>query len=244
METALIIGVGPGLGTALAKRFARAGLHVAIAARNRSRLEALLPDLEALGAPAARAYACDITSEEFVHETFRNVTEALGVPRLVVFNAGSYIPKGLLDTELREFEHSWRSGCLGGFLVGQCAVRALYAAKPRADGTRGTLLFTGATASLRGSAGFHNVAVSKFGLRALAQSMAREFGPEGIHVAHVIVDGQIQSPDYNQGQEGADNAEAVRLEPDAIAENYWHLHCQDRSAWTQELDLRPWQESF
>lgn len=213
METALIIGVGPGLGTALAKRFARAGLHVAIAARNRSQLETLLPDLEELGAPAARAYAGDVTSEEFVHEAFSNVTEVLGVPRLVVFNAGSYIPRGLLDTDLGEFEDSWRIGCLGGFLVGQCAVRALYASKPRADRTRGTLLFTGATASLRGSAGFHNIAVSKFGLRALAQSMAREFGPEGIHVAHVIVDGQIKSPGYNQWHDGAYNTEAVRLEP-------------------------------
>ncbi|MDZ7736234.1 MAG: SDR family NAD(P)-dependent oxidoreductase [Gammaproteobacteria bacterium] len=235
MTTALVMGVGPGLGTALAKRFASGGLSVAVAARNSQRLEALLPELREQGAPAAEAFACDVANEVFVRETLREVIEALGVPRLVVFNAGTFVPKGLLETTPEEFENCWRTGCLGGFLVAQNAVRAmLEEAEPAADGTRGTLLFTGATASLRGGAGFHNLAVGKFGLRALSQSLAREFGSQGIHVGHVIIDGQIQ----------AQSTDSRHLTPAAIAEQYWQLYQQPAGAWTQELDLRPYNESF
>src|SRR5208282_2320658 len=135
------------------------------------------------------------------------------------------------------FERCWRTGCLGGFLVAREAVRAMLA---RTTDHKGTIIFTGATASLRGGALFHNLAVGKFGLRALAQSMAREFQPKGIHVAHVVIDGQIagENPGYRREERGAD---AV-LEPDAIAEAYYQLHRQARSAWTLELDLRPWVE--
>jgi len=236
-ETALILGTGPGLGTALARRFARAGLNVAVAARDARRLESLLPELREVGAADARAYACDVASAAFVREAFLHAGDELGVPRLVVYNAGTYAPGGLLETSPEEFERCWRSGCLGGFLAGQQTVQALQAAGPRPDGTLGTLIFTGATASLRGSARFQNLAVGKFGLRALAQCMAREFGPVGIHVAHVIIDGKIRAGD------GPD-PDDTRLAPDAIAESYWQLYCQPRSAWTQELDLRPWCEPF
>ena len=242
MESALIFGVGPGLGAAVARRCARGGMAVGVAARDATRVEELLPDLRTKGAPDAQAYACDVASESFVEEAFREALEDLGAPRLVVFNAGAFVREGLLETTASDFEHCWRVGCMGGFLVGRAAVRAMHEAGPRADGSLGTIIFTGATASLRGGAGFHNLAVGKSGLRSLSQSMAREFGPQGIHVAHTIIDGMIESeqPGHSQKESGADGV----LDPDAIAESYWHLHRQPRSAWTQELDLRPWSEKF
>jgi NAD(P)-dependent dehydrogenase (short-subunit alcohol dehydrogenase family) len=175
-----------------------------------------------------RGYACDVTREADVEAVFARSLPDLGSPRLVVYNAGVYRPGKVTEISAEDFERCWRVGCFGGFLVGRAAARAMLAQ------AGGTIIFTGATASLRGGAGFANLAVGKFGLRAVAQSMARELGPRGIHVAHVIVDGQIGSED------GGD----AKLEPDAIAENYLALHRQHRSAWTQELDLRPWVEKF
>jgi len=236
METALVFGTGPGLGRAIARRFAAEEMAVGIAARDASRLDDLLPELRATGAPAAHAYACDVGAPQFVADTFRRALDDLGIPRVVVFNAGAFVREGLLETSADDFEHCWRTGCMGGFLVGQQSVQAMLEATPRADGALGTIIFTGATASLRGGARFHNLAVGKFGLRALAQSMAREFQGQGIHVAHTVIDGQIRS--------ATDDAGDTRLDPDAIAESYWQLHAQQRSAWTQELDLRPWSESF
>ncbi len=242
METALIFGVGPGLGSAIARRCARGGMVVGVAARDVTRLDDTLPDLRAKGAPDARAYACDVGSPSFVEEAFREAIQELGAPRLVVFNAGTFVRRAIAETPPDEFEHCWRVGCMGGFLVGQAAARAMQDAGPRADGSLGTIVFTGATASLRGGAGFHNLAVGKFGLRALAQSMARELGPEGIHVAHAVIDGQIESD--RAGRSQAEQGPDAVLDPDAIAESYWHLHRQPRSAWTHELDLRPWSEKF
>ena len=174
-----------------------------------------------------RAYACDATSEISVDDLFAAVERDLGLPRLVVFNASAFTRKPVVELTPAEIESAWRASCLGGFLVGRAAARAMLPGGP------GTILLTGATASLRGSANFAAFAVGKFGLRALAQSMARELGPQGIHVAHVIVDGGI-----------GENAEESRLAPDAIAGSYWHLHSQPKSAWTLELDLRPWVEKF
>ena len=233
METALIVGVGPGLGRALALCFAGAGMSVAVAARDAARLEPLAGDLADLGVPA-RAIACDAGLESDVGALFHEVADNLGGPDLVVFNAGAFVRKGIIETTSEEFEHCWRVGCLGGFHVGQAAALAM-AAKGQ-----GTIVFTGATASLRGSAGFHNLAVPKFGLRALAQSMARELGPVGVHVAHVIVDGQIMSDAHDASSRQPDGF----LDPAAMAANYLMLHRQQRSAWTQELDLRPWVEKF
>ena len=196
-ETALVVGTGPGLGAALARRFARAGMNVAMAARNTDKLAGLVAELK------ARAYACDATDEHAVAKLFADVTRDFGTPRLVVFNAGAFVRKGLLDTTAEEFERCWRTACFGGFLVGREAVRAMLDTKTD-NKHRGTVIFTGATASLRGGATFHNLAVGKFGLRALAQSMAREFQPKGIHVAHVIIDGQIRN-DARPGY-GADRA--------------------------------------
>jgi len=229
-QTALIVGAGVGLGAALVRAFAGAGMAVAAARRG---TEALAPLADEVG---ARAYPCDVTREAEVEALFEAVTADLGAPDVVAFNAGAFVRKGLLDTTADEFERCWRVGCLGGFLVGRAAARLMV---PRGSGS---ILFTGATASLRGGANFHNLAVPKFGLRALAQSMARELGPRGVHVAHVIIDGQILSERH--AALVAERPPDGLLSPDAIAENYLHLHRQHRSAWTQELDLRPWVERF
>jgi len=223
-EHAIIIGVGPGLGAALAARCAREGLAVSAGARNAERLRALLDqrDLKEVA-----AHACDVTDQGNVDDLFENAISVHGTPSLVVFNASGYARGGILDLAAAQVEAAWRVGCLGGFHVGQAAARAM------APQGRGSIIFTGATASLRGSANFAAFAMAKFGLRALAQSLARELGPKGIHVAHTIVDGQI-----------GDDPNDAKLRPAEIADAYWHLHRQTKSAWTQELDLRPWTEKF
>jgi len=235
-DVAVVVGAGPGLGAALARRFIGSGMRVAIARRDASALTALLAEL----GESARGYACDATDERAVADLFASVTRDFGIPRLVVFNAGGFVRKGLLDTSREEFERCWRTGCLGGFLVGREAARAMLAVPQSRH--RGTIIFTGATASLRGGANFHNLAVPKFALRALSQSMAREFQPQGIHVAHVIIDGQIESD--RPGRRVAERGVDAVLSPDAIAETYYQIHLQPPSAWTLELDLRPYVEKF
>jgi NAD(P)-dependent dehydrogenase (short-subunit alcohol dehydrogenase family) len=229
-EVALIVGVGPGLGAALARRFAQGGLAVAVAAREPGKLKGLAQEI------GGRAYACDAADDAAVERLFGQVEREMGQPTVAIYNAGAYAPGAVLDIEAADFERCWRILCLGGFLVGQRAARGMAAAG------RGTILFTGATASLRGGANFANLAVGKFGLRAVAQSMARELGPKGIHVAHIVIDGQIRSERYAhlEKQRPPDGL----LDPAAIAETYWQLHAQPRSAWTLELDLRPWVEKF
>ena len=230
-ETVIVVGVGPGLGWALVRAFARSGRRVAAAARSSEHVAALAaaePDL------AVRPYTCDAADGSSVRRLFDAVDRDLGAPRVAIFNAGVFQRAGILDLDAADLERSWRVGCLGGFHVGQAAARRML------DGG-GTILFTGATASLRGSAAFAALAVQKFGLRALAQSMARELGPRGIHVAHVIVDGVIAS---ERTAAYAPSGEDAALDPDAIARAYLGLHEQPRSAWTHELDLRPWVERF
>jgi NAD(P)-dependent dehydrogenase (short-subunit alcohol dehydrogenase family) len=230
-DVALVVGVGPGLGATLARRFREGGHAVAVAARSHDCIDPLAKEL------GGRAYALDTTDERAVVDLFASVRRDLGEPTLVAYNAGAFVPKPVLETSAAEFERCWRVGCFGGFLVGREAAKAMMAAG------RGTILFTGATASLRGSANFVNLAVGKFGLRALAQSMARELGPKGIHVAHVIIDGQIEA-EHRPGRRRSDRGPDAFLDPEAIAEAYWQLHVQPRSAWTLELDLRPWVEKF
>jgi NAD(P)-dependent dehydrogenase (short-subunit alcohol dehydrogenase family) len=219
-ETAVIVGVGPGLGLALVRCFAAAGMQVVAAARNAERAAALLADT------GARTLACDATDEVEVEALFARVADELGAPALVVHNPSHFVMKPFLDLAEEEFIQAWRVACLGGFLVGRAAARAMLK-----EG-RGTILFTGSTPSIKAGAEFAAFAAAKFGVRALAQSMARELGPTGIHVAHVVVDGPIDSPD---------NAELKipRVQPADIAEAFLALHRQPRSAWTQELDLRP-----
>jgi len=235
--TAVVIGAGPGLGSALVRRFARAGMKVAAARRDAEQLEPLIKELGA----GVRAYSCDATDEGSVTALFASVAKELGTPRLVVYNAGGFVRKSVLETTRDEFERCWRNGALGGFLAGREAARAMLAAKTGGH-HHGTIIFTGATAALRGGANFLNLAMAKFGLRALSQSMAREFQPQGIHVAHVIIDGQIESE--RPGRSVAERGVDAVLSPAAIAEAYYQLHVQSPSAWTLELDLRPYVEKF
>ncbi|MGH6880654.1 SDR family NAD(P)-dependent oxidoreductase [Hypericibacter sp.] len=223
-QVAIVVGAGPGLGDALVHRFAAAGMKVAaVSRRGGSRETGEYRD-------RVRGYATDATVGEQVAALFAKVGADLGPPDLVVFNVGTWDRAGILDISDALFEQAWRTGCFSGFLVGRAAAASML------QRGRGTIIFTGATASVRGSAGFAAFAVPKFGLRALAQSMARELGPKGIHVAHVILDGMIDN-------EGAADSE-TSLGPSAIAEAYYDLHRQQRSAWAQEIDLRPAGEKF
>ena len=229
-KVAVVVGAGPGLGAALARRFADGGYRVAVARRQTDDITGLAEEI------GGKAYACDAADHTSVTALFDGVAADLGTPTLVSYNAGAYSPGSVLEITAEEFERCWRIGCLGGFNVGQAAARGMV------DAGGGTLLFTGATAALRGGKGFANLAVGKFGLRALAQSMARELGPQGVHVAHLIIDGQIASdrPGYSEAERGEDHV----LKPAAIAEAACFLHSQQRSAWTQELDLRPYVEKW
>ena len=233
-ETAIIVGVGPGLGAALARRFAKAGMQVAVAARTPGKLETLAAELGEFGG-VGKAYGCNATKDDEVDSMFAAVTSEFGPPDLVVYNASGRVRKSVLEIETEEFISAWRYACLGGFVVGRAAARSMV---PR---EQGTILFTGASASVKGFAGSAGFAVGKFGLRGLSQSMARELQPKGIHVAHVVIDGGIwtdrRAPDPDQPDDHL-------LSPDDIAESYYALHRQPRSAWSQEIDVRPWVEKF
>ena len=232
-KTAIVFGVGPGLGWALARRFATENMQVAAVARDESKLKSLI---QSEGSANIHPYAGDVSNSEDVQRVFDSVDRDLGDPDLVVFNAGAFQKANVLDIDPADFERCWRIGCLGGLLVGQAAARRMI------KRGHGTIIFSGATAALRGSAGFANLAVPKFGLRALAQSMARELGPQGVHVSFVIIDGQIESERYRHlvDERGEDSL----LAPEAIAEIYLQLHRQPRSVWTHEIDVRPWSEKF
>ncbi|MFZ6646094.1 SDR family NAD(P)-dependent oxidoreductase [Undibacterium sp. TJN25] len=210
-----------------------AGLRVGAVARNEAKLEALIKSKPSQN---VRSYAADVSKAEDVARVFDSVERDLGEPDLVVFNAGAFQRGSILDIDPADFERCWRIGCFAGFLVGQAAAQRMV------KRGHGTIIFTGATAALRGSAGFVNLAVPKFGLRALAQSMARELGPRGVHVAFTVIDGQVESEPYRHlvDERGPDSL----LAPEAIAETYLQLHRQQRSAWSQEIDVRPWSEKF
>ena len=236
---AIVVGVGPaaGLGGALCKRLASEGLHVFVAGRTPEKVETVTASIRKAGGRAT-AVPGDTTKEKDVIDLFdRAAQDGEGDLDLVIYNAGNAAMGQLHDMDARFFEEVWRVGCFGGFLVGREAARAMV---PRG---RGSILFTGATASLRGGANFVNLAVGKFGLRALAQSMARELGPKGLHVAHVIIDGQIAA-EHRPGRAAGERGPDAMLHDDSIAEAYWQLHSQPRNAWTLEMDLRPWVEKF
>lgn len=239
--SAVVLGVGPprGLGAAIARRFAREGYHVTIVGRSEDKLQASLSDLRAVGA-AAEAVVGDVTDEALVQRVVAQADRPDAPLQAALFNAGGNWPASFLDMDAAFLEQMWRTNTLAGFFFAKAAIKAML---PR---QAGTLIFTGASASLRGKARFGGFAQAKAALRALAQSAAREFGPQGIHVAHVIVDGAIDGDRINTFLPGlkAERGEHGLLDPDAIADNYWHLHQQARSAWTHELDLRPWVEPW
>ena len=236
---AAIVGVGEGLGYALGKRFAAAGYKVALAARSADRLERLAEAIVE-GGGGAIAMPTDACEERAVMELFDTLENEHGPVEVAVFNAGGIFRSPVAELPSDMFEAMWRINCYAGFLVGREAARRML---PRG---RGTILFTGATASLRGGAQFAAFAAAKNGLRAVAQSLARELGPQGIHVAHVVIDGMIDTPAARQRypERAAALGEEGMLSPDAIAETYYRIHAQSRSAWTFETDLRPWAEKF
>jgi NAD(P)-dependent dehydrogenase (short-subunit alcohol dehydrogenase family) len=225
---ALIVGAGSGLSASLARVFTSEGIKVALAARSAAKLE------EFVEATGAKAYNCDAAKREEVDRLFAELDAAGATPDVVVYNA-SYRTRGpFIDLDPAEVEKSLAITAYGGFLVGQAAARRML---PQG---RGAILFTGASASVKGYAQSAPFAMGKFALRGLAQSMARELSPRGIHVAHFVIDGGIKSA---RRTEPADQPHSM-LDPDAIAESYMHVLRQPRSAWTQELELRPWVEKF
>lgn len=234
-QVAVIVGVGPGLGSALVHRFAREGFVVGMMARRRAGLEPLCGEVERDGGRVLQLTG-DASRRADVERAFARVREEAGEPNVLVYNASAFVPGEVQELEPSDFEEAWRAGCFGAFL---CARQVIPSMRARGEGT---LLFTGATASLRGSAGFAALAVPKFGLRALTQSLARELGPAGLHVAHVVIDGQINTPRVREMF--PDRRDETFLSPDAIADEYWRLHTQHPTAWTLELDLRPAVERF
>jgi len=222
----VVLGVGPGLGASLVRRFAKAGYAVAASARDAYKLTDLVKEIELSGG-RAMAYRCDAIAEKDVAELFVRAETDLGPVEVAVFNASGRVRKPIAEIEAQEFLDAWMRGCFGGFLLGREAARRM---TPRG---KGSILFTGATASMKGYANSAGFAVAKFGLRALAESMARELGPKGLHVAHFVIDGGI----------GRDEGDA-RLDPDAIAETYYQTHLQARSAWSHSVEVRPWVEKF
>lgn len=236
---ALIVGAGDATGGAVACRFAREGYIACVTRRQADRLAPLVERIEAAGGKAY-AFGSDARYEEAVIRLFRHVEDDIGPIEVVLFNVGGNVRFNIRETTARVYRKVWEMGSFAGFLVGREAARVML---PRG---RGSIFFTGATASLRGSAGFAAFAGAKHGLRALSQSMARELSPQGIHVAHVIIDGAIDTAFIRENfpERYALKASDGLLEPEAIAEAYWYLHHQPRSAWTQELDLRPWIERW
>jgi len=227
-ERALIVGTGTGLSAALARLLAREGMRVALAARDTGKLAPLCAET------GARAFACDAIRPDQVRRLFSEVEGALGNPDVVIYNASARTRGPLIELDPAEVERTLAVTAFGGFLVAQEAARRML------PGKRGAILFTGASASVKGYAQSAPFAMGKFALRGLAQSMARELAPQGIHVAHFVIDGGIARP----GRAAPADAPDALLDADAIAANYLHVLRQPRSAWTWEIEVRPWVEKF
>jgi NAD(P)-dependent dehydrogenase (short-subunit alcohol dehydrogenase family) len=238
-KVALVVGAGEATGGAIARRFAREGYVACVTRRHADQLRPLVEAIRAEGGQAI-AYGSDARREDRVVELVQGIEREVGPIEACVFNIGGNVRFPIRELTARVYTKVWEMGALAGFLVGREAARVM---APR---RRGSIFFTGATASLRGGKGFAAFAGAKHALRALAQSMARELGPEGIHVAHVVIDGVIDTPFIRENfpERYALKEKAGILDPEAIAESYWQLHCQPRSAWTHELDLRPWMENW
>ena len=238
-KVALVIGAGDALGGAIARRFAREGYVAVGVRRQQDKLTALVEAIEAEGGKAF-GFGWDARKEEEVIALYNRIEAEIGPIEVCVFNIGANVRFSISDTTARVYFKVWEMGCFAGFLTGREAARRM---EPRG---RGTILFTGATASVRGREGFSAFSGAKHALRALAQSMARELGPKGIHVAHTLIDGPIDTQwiAENFPESYARKAQDGILDPDHIADNYWHLHTQPRDSWTHELDLRPWSESW
>lgn len=228
-ETALIVGAGKGLSASLARLFAREGMQVSLAARDTSKLTDLVDETSAL------AVSCDASRADEVQALFEKVEKAFGAPDLVVYNASGRYRAAIEDLDAAKLEDAIRVTALGGFLVAQAAAVRMLALG------HGSILLTGATASVKGLPGSTPFAMGKFALRGMAQCMARELAPKNVHVAHFIIDGGIAS---SRAQTRDGSTDDRWLDPDAIAREYLHIHRQHRSAWTWEVELRAWVEKF
>jgi NAD(P)-dependent dehydrogenase (short-subunit alcohol dehydrogenase family) len=238
-KVALIIGAGDATGGAIARRFAREGYVACVTRRSLDKLQPLLETIRSEGGEA-HGFASDARREEQVAELVEGIERDIGPIEVMVFNIGANVPCSILEETPRKYFKVWEMACFAGFLTSQAVAKRMVVRG------RGTILFTGATAGLRGAAGFAAFAGAKHGIRALAQSMARELGPLNVHVAHVVVDGAIDTAfirDNFPERYTLKDQDGV-LDPEHIAENYWFLHSQPRDAWTFELDLRPWMERW
>jgi NAD(P)-dependent dehydrogenase (short-subunit alcohol dehydrogenase family) len=237
-KVAMLVGAGDAIGAAVARRFAKGGYTVCIGRRDGAKSQGLVNELTSAG-HKIHAFSVDARQESEVQELFARVENEIGPIEVCLFNAGSNVNKPLIETTEKLFFKAWELACYAGFLVGREAARVMTARG------RGTILFTGATASLRGGKGFAAFASAKFGLRAVAQAMARELGPKNIHVVHLIIDAAIDSAAIHARLKAASGIEAKDIAPDSltktdsIAEAYWFAHQQAKDGWTHELDLRP-----
>ena len=235
----LVVGAGDATGGAVARRFAREGYVACVTRRTADKLEPLVASIKAAGGEAY-GFASDARKEEDMMSLVAQIERDIAPIEVAVFNIGANVRFGITETTARVYQKVWEMGCFAGFLMGREAAKVML---PRG---RGTIIFTGATASVRGREGFSAFAGAKHALRALAQSMARELGPKGIHVAHPIIDGAIDTEFIrsNFPERYAMKDQDGILNPDHIADAYWNLHTQPRDAWTHELDLRPWGETW
>ncbi|UVM59687.1 SDR family oxidoreductase [Pseudomonas sp. B21-010] len=238
-KVVLVVGAGDATGGAIARRFAQEGFVACVTRRSADKLAPLVDGIRAQGGEA-HGFACDARKEDDVIALIEQIENQIGPIEAFVFNIGANVPCSILEETARKYFKIWEMACFSGFL------NAREVAKRMVKRQRGTILFTGATAGLRGASGFAAFAGAKHGVRALAQSMARELGPLNIHVAHVVVDGAIDT-DFirdNFPEKYATKDQDGILNPEHIADNYWYLHSQPRDAWTFELDLRPWSERW
>ncbi|MEC7488415.1 MAG: SDR family oxidoreductase [Pseudomonadota bacterium] len=238
-KVALVVGAGNATGGSVAKRFAQEGFIVCVTRRNREKLDPLVSEIREEGGKV-HAFGSDARREDQVEALIEEIESRIGPIEVAVYNVGGNVRFSILETTSRVYYKVWEMACFGGFLTGREVAKRMVARE------NGTIIFTGATASLRGADGYAAFAGGKHALRALAQSMARELGPKGIHVAHIVIDGAIDTewiaemfPERYKLKD-----EDGILNPDHIADMYWQIHCQSRSAWTFEMDLRPWIESF
>jgi NAD(P)-dependent dehydrogenase (short-subunit alcohol dehydrogenase family) len=235
---ALLVGAGDAIGSAVARRFAKGGFTVCVARRDAAKSKKLIDELTAAGL-SAHSFSVDARNEAEVEALFAKVEETIGPIEVCLYNAGSNVNKPLLETTEKLFFKAWELACYGGFLVGRDA------AKYMLKRGHGTILFTGATASVRGGKGFAAFSSAKFGLRAVAQAMARELGPKNIHVVHLLIDAGVDSEAIHLRMKAASGIDAREIPPDSltktdsIAEAYWFAHQQAKDGWTHELDLRP-----
>ncbi|KAI8908989.1 putative short chain dehydrogenase [Gorgonomyces haynaldii] len=233
MQTAVVVGVGAGLGASIAHKFAANGFHVALLARNKEYLQQLKQQIELQGGRAS-AITCDVSSRESIEQAFQQVKSELKQVDCFVYSPSAFERSPFLEASVDKMEQDFKVLVTGAFIWCQKVIPLML------ERQSGTILFTGATAALKGGKNFASFAIPKFGVRALSQSLAREFGPQGIHVAHIIVDGVIKGPRTSSW--GFKDEDLVN--PEHLADAYLMLHQQKKTAWTQELDLRPFKESF